>query len=245
MPKPFTTEVELCSKFLSAIGPDWTAYAETEGWDILLVRNEDGFQIGIEAKLKLNAHVIAQALEDGYSYSAERPQPDCRAVLVPYDEAGPFDTIAAYIGFTIIRVSVLKEGVARYVKGDVFHPRLPKLKDGWGDKNWYENAPAKRHKLPSYVPDVAAGASAPTRLTDWKISAIKIAVTLERLGYLTRADFKHHQIDYRRFIAKEYGWLIAENGRYLRGPRFPDFKAQHPKVYGEITADYDKWKLAR
>lgn len=236
--KPFATEVDLCRRFLEAIGQDWTAYAETSGWDILLVRKDDGFQIGIEAKLKLNLHVISQAIESGSSYSAENTGPDCRAVLVPDGEANGFDLIAGYIGFTIIRV------VASETKGygrDVFSPRLPKLRESWSTRDWFECAPSKRHSLPEYVPDVSAGASAPLQLTAWKISAIKIAVTLEQRGYLTRADFKHHGIDYRRFIAPGYCWLKVEDGRYIRGDHFPDFKVQHPKVYGEISADAAKW----
>lgn len=100
-----------------------------------------------------------------------------------------------------------------------------------------------RHKLPEYVPDVPAGASAPLQLTAWKICAIKIAVTLEKQGYVTRQDFKHHGIDYRRWIAPEYRWLVAGDGRYTRGDRFPDFKKQHPVVYKQIKADAKKWML--
>ena len=240
-PKPFATETGLCARFLAAVGPEWTPYAETAGWDILLVRKEDGFQIGIEAKLKLNAHVVAQAIEEGRSYSAERSGPDCRAVLVPYDDAGSFDVIAGYIGFTIIRVSAPESDVRRYAKGDVFHPRLPGVKERWMNDRWHECAPFRRHELPDYVPDVAAGSPAPIQLTEWKISAIKIAVTLDKRGFVTRSDFKQHGIDYRRFIAKEYGWLVLGDGRYLKGPRFPDFRAQHPIAYEQIAADADKW----
>lgn len=241
--KSFKTEVELCQRFLSAVGEDWTSFSETAGWDILLVRKSDGFQIGIEAKLKLNMHVITQAIETGNSYSALSPGPDCRAVLVPDEPAGSFDLIAGYIGFTIIRVSAPDRDVQRFGKVEVFRPYLPRIENVWGEQ-WFECAPARRHELPEYVPDVPAGAAAPVQLTSWKISAIKIAITLELRGYVTRADFKHHGIDYRRFIAPEYGWLRVEDGRYVRGARFPDFTLQHPKVYQEISADSEKWLLA-
>lgn len=241
-PKPFKTEIDLCNRFLSGIGSDWVPYAETAGWDILLVRKADGFQIGIEAKLKLNLHVISQAIEEGSSYGAMRAGPDCRAVLVPEFEANGFDLIAGYIGFTIIRVSSPDRDIKRYGRVEIFRPYLPKSKDdtNWC-REWFECAPAKRHALPEYVPDVSAGASAPLQLTSWKIAAIKIAITLEQRGYLTRADFKHHGIDYRRFIAPGYGWLKVENGQYFRGNTFPDFKIQHPRVYDEIAADALKW----
>ncbi len=238
--KPFATERELCARFLSAVGDAWVAYPESNSWDILLVRKSDGFQIGIQAKLKLNVHVIAQTIEDSGGWSAERHGPDCRAVLVPEEDAGGFDTIANYIGFTIIRVLSPAD---RAYRRDVFQPALPKpdhLDYGSGQR-WHEWAPVKRHKLLEYVPDVAAGASAPLQLTKWKIAAMKIAITLERRGYVTRSDFKHHNIDHRRWLAAGFDWLRLEDGKYVRGGRTPDFKQQHPRVYGEIAADFDKW----
>ena len=54
----FRSEADLCAAFLAALEREhakkWMAYAETAGWDILLVRLKDGFQIGIQAKLALN-----------------------------------------------------------------------------------------------------------------------------------------------------------------------------------------------
>ena len=50
----------------------WTSYPETEGWDLLLVR-EDGLQLGIEAKLALNLEVLVQALGRG----RDGVGPDC------------------------------------------------------------------------------------------------------------------------------------------------------------------------
>lgn len=225
--KPFATEAAMCAVFLGALPQGWTPYAETAGWDILLVR-DDGLQIGVQAKLKLNAEVFSQALEDGHSYQVTRSGPDCRAVMVPYSETGAFGRLAAYIGVTIIHV----RGVRR------FQPELPKLgKDYWGEQ-WFEQAPAKRHKLPEYVPDVAAGASAPMQLTDWKISAIKLLHTLEVRGFVTREDFKHYGLDHRRWVPS--GWLTCKGGRYFAAGH-PDLKAQHPRVYAEIVADAEKW----
>jgi len=103
--KPFATEADLCARFIAAIGPDWVSYPETCNWDILLVRKADGFQIGIQAKLKLNTDVINQALEEYGVWDADRMAPDCRAVLVPADQGGGFGRICKYIGLTIIRVS--------------------------------------------------------------------------------------------------------------------------------------------
>lgn len=234
---PFSTEAELCARFIAAIGEAWTAYAETAGWDILLVRKADGFQIGIEAKLKLNAHVISQALEEYGAWHAAHSGPDCRAVMVPDGQANYFGRISAYIGLTIITVHAPFE---RGVRGPAFQPYLP-TDDGSLREYWHEWCPIKRHTLPEYVPDVAAGVSAPTRLTQWKIAALKIAVTIEQRGFVTREDFKHHKIDHRRWLAAETQWLQNDGGKYVAGERFPNFKAQHPKVYAEIAADAKDW----
>lgn len=233
-PQPFPTEVDLCARFISAVDDGWTSYAETAGWDILLVRKEDGFQIGIEAKLKLNLHVVNQAIEDS-TWQVDYAGPDCRAVMVP-DTEGGFENIAAYIGITIIRVRPPYE---RGVSGPVFTPYLPKIKAEWSHSDWHEWCPTKRHKLPEYVPDVAAGASAPVQLTSWKIAAIKIAIIAEQRGYVTRSDFKALRIDHRRWLTPT-GWLRAEGGRYVPGD-MPNFKAQHPTVYEQIAADAPKW----
>lgn len=64
MTKPFPTEAALCAAFIAAIDKRaWTPYAETAGWDILLVRKVDGFQIGVQAKLVFNLDVVNQAID--------------------------------------------------------------------------------------------------------------------------------------------------------------------------------------
>lgn len=234
--KVFSTETEMCAAFIAALPTDWTAYNETAGWDILLVR-DDGFQVGIEAKLRLNAHVIAQAIEKYGSYAVEHAGPDCRAVLVPDGEGG-FGTICAYIGLTIIRM-----------RGRGFEPPLPgetRPHQAHREAAWHEWCPAKRHKLPEYVPDVPAGTPSPRTLSQWKIKALKLSITLENRGYLVRADFSHLQIDHRRFLTSGFGWLIPDpeaKGRYRRTKLWPNMKSQHPRVYAQIAADASKWML--
>jgi hypothetical protein len=231
----FKSEAEMCARFIGAIGEDWIAYPETAGWDILLVRKADGFQIGIEAKLRMNVDVINQAIDEYGSWSADTPGPDCRAVLVP--TAACFGRIATYIGLTIIVVESNNYGPA-------FRPSLPKPNhERWGSgDDWHEWMPAKRHALPEYVPDVAAGASAPVQLTPWKISALKLEVLLEKNGFVTKADFRHLGIDHRRWTAPGTGWLKPSASGYVAGEKYAGFKAQHPRVYAEIVADFDKWK---
>lgn len=225
----------MCARFIAALDTEvWTAYAETCGWDILLVRKEDGLQIGIEAKLKFNARVLNQALEEYGCWSADRAGPDCRAVMVPAYENCDLGRLAHYVGVTVISVSA-KSG--RFDRP--FWPELPGVKFSWED--WHETGTVRRHTLPDYVPDVAAGAPAPLQLTPWKIGALRLEAILESRGYVTRADFKHLRVDHRRWIAPGVEWLRVEGKRYVKGRRFPNFKAQHVRVFAEIVADKEKW----
>ncbi|MCP1852840.1 MULTISPECIES: hypothetical protein [unclassified Bradyrhizobium] len=242
----FATEAALCKRFIGALPEGWTAYPETGNWDILLVRDVDGFQIGIQAKLRMGLHVINQSLDEYGAWDADRMAPDCRAVLVPDEHAVGYELICAYIGLTIIRVSPTKrpDHYPVWSERPAFRPLLPDLQHSTWRDDWHEWAPAFRHRLPEYVPDVLAGSPSPVQLTSWKVAAIKIAVILEKRGYLLRSDFKHVNIDHRRWLPSGGGWLALDAGRYLRGPHFPNFKRQHPRVYEEIAGDYDKWKPA-
>ena len=229
----FRSEADLCSVFLAALkqqhAGQWLAYAETEGWDILLIRVKDGFQIGIQAKLALNIAVINQCLE--YGRSACEIGPDCRALLVPASTGDNFRAICQYIGLTII--NVLPEQAR-------IEPKLPSPKTRSQTSPWHEWCPIRRHPLPNYVPDVVAGASSPVRLTPWKIKALKLAALMEVRGSVSRADFRHLGLDPRRWTARD-GWLCASSAGYVAGRRTPDFAKQHPTVFSQIKADFPKW----
>jgi hypothetical protein len=230
--KTFSKEVDLCAAFIAAVDDRWVAYAETGGWDILLVRKVDGFQIGIEAKLKLNAEVLSQALEEYGAFNADGEGPDCRAILVPEEQSSWFGRIADYIGITVVKLS------SSWRKGRLtIHPELPRYDNEWAGHDWYEWAPAKHCRLPEYIPDVAAGAKSPIKLTAWKVGALRLQALLERNGCLTREDFKTCKVDHRRWLAKDNGWLKIENGRIVAGKYFPDVARQHPIVYEQIKAD--------
>lgn len=236
--KPFPTEAALCAAFIDSLDPRyWTPYPETQGWDILLVRKPDGFQIGIEAKLRMNTEVINQALDEYGSWSAAAPGPDCRAVLVP-SSAG-FDRICKYLALEIIEPLGRVEWGPKKGKWR-FNPTLPDTLAAHGGTNWQEWAPASRCPLPAYVPDVVAGSPSPIQLTDWKIKAIKLAVMIEKNGAVARADFRHLNLDHRRWLDGK--WLRLDGKVFVPGPGFPDFRKLHPRVYGEIAADYPRWK---
>lgn len=235
----FKTEADLCKAFLSRIGDDWTAYPETGGFDILLSRKDDGTQVGIEAKLALNAKVVSQILP---AYRFENQGPEYRAVLVPEGTGHDLSAVCDYLGITIIRVGTHKIWHRMEEREVVmFGPALPLPgKSDWEYDKWHEWMPVKRIELPEYVPDVAAGKSAPVALTSWKIKAIKLAVLLETRP-VTRSDFAALKISPSRWTDPGTGWLERSPGGYRPGRRMPDLKAQHPTNYEQIKADAPKW----
>lgn len=241
MSKPgYDSEAAMCADFIAHLPEGWTAYPETEGFDLVLVRGADGFQIGVEAKLKLNGKVICQAAESQSYYSVAHPAPDCRAVLIPDGVSFDLAPVCTYLGITVIRIMPPDDVQRRYHRHP-FRPGLPKLEQTiWGNSDWYEFAPAQRLALPDWIPDVVAGDTAPIALTSWKVAAIKIVVTLERRGVVTRQDFAHFQISMSRWSQQR--WLVkAGAGGWIAGPHLPDFRKQHPRNFEEIGADFEKW----
>nr|DAE48904.1 MAG TPA: hypothetical protein [Caudoviricetes sp.] len=231
----FEKETDLCAAFISILPDEWTAYPETGGFDILLVRKEDGFQIGIEAKLRLNAKVINQVAEGVSTYSVTASGPDCRAVLIPYGVTTDLAGICRLLNITVITVRKQEWNGEFYA-----YPYLPRTDSEWSYRDWTELFPESRIELPDWVPDVIAGDKAPVALTPWKIVAIKVAVTLEKRGFVTRKDFAHFDISMSRWTQSR--WIVPGNrGEWLPG-LMPDFRSQHPVNYPQIAADYEKWK---
>lgn len=247
MPGPSITEADLCGRFIAAATkpgpahlPRWIAYPETAGFDILLVRQGDGVQIGVEAKLTLNAKVLAQALPARSCWFGAQVGPDYRAALVPSDKCNP-DVLAicAHLGIAVIRFNAdAPAGGPRF--GAAFAPSLPGGgHSGHVPEGWHEWAPLTRCPVPDYVPDVIAGASAPVALTPWKVKAIRLSVLLEERP-VTRADFKALQLSPTNWLCPR-GWLERTEAGWIAGPRTPDFRAQHPRNYAEIAADKARW----
>ena len=230
----FATEAEMVREFLrnlERVEPKrWTVYPETGDWDLLLVHST-GYQVGLEAKLSLNAKVIDQALTDQHSVWRTRG-PDYRGVVVP--QGGKqlhLGRICAAIGIGICTVRQPEPG-RFYGSG---------LPSEINSNDWPNWCPAERVPLPDYVPDVEAGKSAPVKLTEWKIRAIRLMIVLERRGFVTRDDMKKIQISPSRWTDCYNGFLAKGDGGYVRCDATPDLRAQHPVNYAQIEADVDAW----
>jgi hypothetical protein len=250
----FETEAALCQAFILTIPPEWVVYPETAGWDILLVHRVGGWQIGVEAKLSLNAKVLEQAIRNrGQGY----PGPDFRAVLVGRIVAENA-VIARALGLTVIAPLAepwINDWSSRYTKHGPriprFSPDLPeaealtKIGDWWYSRReeWFDQFPTQREPLPAYVPEVAAGVPSPMVLSDWKIKAMRVCIWVERNGFITRAHFRALCIDPSRWM-NGY-WLQAgpERGLWVAGPQFPgrSLRREHPNIFAKVEADYDTW----
>jgi hypothetical protein len=243
----FPDEASLCDMFIRdmrAMG-GWTIYPETAGFDILLVRDATGHQLGVEAKLQLNAKVASQILPgDHGGCGVAAPGPDFRAVIVPYITESS-EGIAEML--RILGVQVFAPDARYYGKMQFTLTRHYGQKDArafdvtqgklmeW-DLAWHDWNPPKRCELPSIVPDVRAGVPAPLQLTPWKIGALKVLADLEIDGFVTAKSVRAHNVDARRFCASD-GWLVSlGNGRWARGS-VPAFDQQHPDAYATVLAE--------
>lgn len=227
----FKTEEELCAAFIEWAKKDWTCYPETAGWDILLV-DKYGLQMGVQAKMRLNAEVLKQALPND-SYFGTAAGPDYRAVLVP--EANGLLEIATILGFAVyvpMGPHYRPQGVIQFDRGM-----------GRYGMHLHDWNPAERHKLPEFVPDVAAGVPSPIQLTPWKIGALHVLAEIEVNGSVDRKDIRGRGVDPRRWTSADNWLKPIGNGRYIRGaaPRFED---QHPDVYAQILDKLRKQKVA-
>jgi hypothetical protein len=169
---------------------------------------------------------------------------------MPWGEnSAGIEYLSAFVGITVIRVArppspPAERGNAisnRWGLQQAFAPALPEP-PGAATYPWHECCTLERCALPSYVPDVAAGAKSPSTLSEWKIKAIKICILMERKGFLTRDDFRAMKMDHRRWLPSGAGWLKIVNGRYERAACWPRFLEMHPVASKKIEADYDQWK---
>lgn len=251
----FETEAAICQAFIASVPPEWIVYPETQGWDILLVHRVGGWQIGIEAKKALNAKVLVQAIDGKHR---AKDGPDFRAVLVAKVVAENA-VIARALGITVIQprpVERVSEWAARYEKHGprlpLFMPDLPitehldRIGTWWGTWDraaWFDCFPTLRHRLPDYVPQVAAGVPAPLVLSDWKIKAMRVCVWVERHGTIDRATFRALGIDPSRWMNGHWLKAGSARGQWVAGKAFPgaQLRREHSAIYAKVEADYPEW----
>jgi hypothetical protein len=173
--------------------------------------------------------------------------------------------IARAVGLTVIRPKLERHWqrpkVGRFLDMPgpwlpTFDPDLPKMEPepsrlphwwpSWYDhKDWIDEFPTQRHKLPDYVPEVAAGVPSPMILSDWKIKAMRVCVWVERNRIIERKQFRALGIDPSRWMTGHWLTRAPERGQWIAGPGFPadQFRREHPSVYAMVEADYEEWSI--
>lgn len=192
------TEADLCARFVAAC-PGWTVYAETAGWDVLLVRR--GIQVGVQAKLVANEHLLLQAMPNMGSRRHNAFGPHYRLVLVGRwpgrtDSArranrGRWCGLAQHLRLLVGRPPENKWQT--WFGGD--HPSLNLTVDyEWRDEpvkiwwRWYRWRTGKPETLPIVVPQVPAGVPCPEKVTPWSIAAVLLERRCLERGHVTVAD---------------------------------------------------------
>ncbi|MCS7505067.1 hypothetical protein N0002_24415 [Pseudomonas aeruginosa] len=235
------SEAELCAAFIDEFNrvPGWTCYPETAGFDILVV-HEDGRQIGVEAKLQLNAKVADQILPQYWQDRYGAPGPDHRLVIVGRitEASAGIKRLLEMCGIAVLAPSRgHRRRDGKFVDFPEFHLRYwlqhlsgPQLFD-WN--------PAERCHVPIVVPDVPAGVPAPLRLTEWKEGALKVIATLRRQGFIATKQIAECGVSATNWTRS---WLDkgAERGTWVESPRMPAFDQQHPEAFTKIQQALDK-----
>jgi hypothetical protein len=217
----FASEADLCSAFIAWVAknyPHLRCYAEWAGWDILLVYPE-GWQIGIQAKMRLNAAVILQSAPDCWHDGTRGP--DYRAILVPATNG--WSEVAERLGLVVFwpRSDYYES------QGLEFYPDLLRRRT----ERWIDWNPATRHELPPCSTDSIAGSSAPVTLTAWKLVALDVLADLAVGGSITAKRIRALGIDPGRWTTN--CWLLPgdKSGDWVRGEKCPPFDMQHPTAF--------------
>lgn len=239
-PPKFESEAALCAAFIADIHEQrgWIVYPETAGFDILLVREDTGHQLGLEAKLTLNAKVADQIIPGPGSaaYYGCPWGPDWRGIIVPaITEASA--GIAKMLGILGVMTFTPERDYSRQRWGGDWKERwkFSIEEPGYYDLHWHDWNPGLRCPLPELVPSVAAGVPAPIQLTPWKIGALKVMADLELDGFVTSKSVRERGVDPRRFCAAD-GWLTPLGDAKWGAGRIPRFDLQHPTEYAQILA---------
>lgn len=235
------SEAELCSAFIEQFNavPGWTCYPETAGFDVLVV-HEDGRQIGVEAKLKLNAKVADQILPKDWHYRCESPGPDHRMVIVAdiTDASQGICRMLELLGVVVLmpymrprhRISALGvlERFPDFQLMDFMRQGSP-----WR-LHMHDWNPSERCAIPCVVPDVPAGVPAPLRLTPWKESAIRVQLQLRRQGWITAKQIAAHGISPTVWTTT---WLQKGDlpGQWVATDKLPNLQVQHPDAWEKIA----------
>lgn len=231
------TEADLCNVFMAAMAkvPGWTCHPEAAGFDILVV-HEDGRQIGVEAKLALNAKVADQILPEHWEDYYGKPGPDHRLVIVSKvtDASKGIIKMLEKLGVTVLRPNYM----AGEKRGFDLRSGLFMYEDGnftSGQPRMFDWSPAERCQVPMLVTSLPAGVPAPVRLTPWKEAALKVIALMRAQGFITVKQIASFGIGASSWTqhTSKHAWLAkgTVRGTWVETEHMPAFDKQHPDAY--------------
>lgn len=246
------TEGELCAIFIRDFNeqPGWTCYPETGGFDVL-VAHESGRQIGVEAKLQLNAKVADQILPTDSQAIWSRQGPDHRLVIVRSitDANAGIAKMLGQLGVSVwaprLDTRIVKGAGWEHETYAHFHIHHEMWTDAsvseppksYGGRDAYHSYvglfdwnPEHRIDLPPAVPTVPAGVPAPVRMTPWKQAAVRVLARLRVQGTITAREIAAEGCSPSMWTQR---WLDRgpTRGQWVESVRLPKFDEQHPELY--------------
>lgn len=244
-PAPIGKESVLCDLFIQEFNkiPGWTCYPEAAGFDVLVV-NDDGRQIGVEAKLTLNAKVADQILPNHGEDFYGSPGPDHRLVIVSKitDANAGIAKMLRRLGVKVLCPN--ESWTARGYEHTFSLEHRLLYAEGWNvsDEHMFDWSPAERCRVPAIVTTLPAGVPAPVRLTPWKESALKVVALMRKQGFITAKQIAAHGIGVTAWTqpsGSKPAWLgkSAVRGQWLETKHMPPFDNQHPDMYAKAVRD--------
>lgn len=249
------TEAELCAVFMRDFNalPGWTCYPETGGFDVL-VAHDDGRQIGVEAKLVLNAKVADQILPAESWGVWGLPGPDHRLVIVrSITEANAgIAKMLRYLGVEVwepwcgdhIGRDFKVEQRARFgIASKLYHDDVAVAAPDEGRYPMESHSgvalfdwnPIQRIVLPEAIPRTPAGVPAPVQMTPWKMAAIRVLARLRVQGYITAKEIAGQGCAASTWTQR---WLARGpvRGQWIETELTPKLDQQHPELYALALA---------
>ena len=229
---PKITEADLCAAFtVRARACGWEVYAETGGWDLLLVWTGD-------APAPVRAGAWTQPIDgpiagfQGASLAADDfglcpgDQWGIHAKLrggtevinqalqglrfLDYAGSQP-DAAPDFRGVLIPEKSGQVRAICDALRLDVQTPPESRPYDAEREDAEQIVIPprfrwrtAKRHALPPIVPSFVGGHPCPKALTRWRLGALRVAVRLRAGEHLTTADFRAAGVSHSLFVQRRW-----------------------------------------
>ncbi|CAD0264245.1 conserved hypothetical protein [Pseudomonas veronii] len=240
-PLPIGKESELCELFIREFGKieGWTCYPEAAGFDVLVV-HQDGRQIGVEAKLSLNAKVADQILPNYGDDYYGRPGPDHRLVIVSKitDASAGIAKMLHRLGVKVLSPRQTWERTGYEHTFDLKHSLLADETGNtfFGRERLFDWSPVERCYVPAIVSDLPAGVPSPVRLTPWKEAAVKLVALMRSQGFITVKQIAAHGMgstSWTQPAGSKPAWLAkgTSRGQWVETEHMPPFDKQHPDLY--------------